>query len=280
MTILNWRLALATFALLPFMYISTALFSKRARKEFRKTRKTISGVSSELEQNISGAKITQAFNRQSQNSTNFQTLNRANREANVGAESVTAAFAPTMDIISAVGIAIILGYGGYLSQTGQISIGIIVAFLQYIRRFFEPVRAISMIWGQVQSAVAGSERIFQLLDESVDVVDDASAKKLVITDGKVSLNNVFFHYANGKPVLQGINLTAEPGQTIALVGSTGAGKTTIISLIERFYDVINGSIIIDGQDIRHVTQQSLRSNIGIVLQDTFLFADTIKNNIK
>ena len=280
MLALNWRLALASFALLPLMYVSTAVFSKRARTAFRKTRKTISGVSSELEQNISGARVAQAFNRQGWNSQSFRKLNRANRDANVGAESLTAAFAPTMDIIGAIGIAVVLAYGGYLTRLELVSIGVIVAFLQYVRRFFEPVRALSMLWAQVQSAIAGAERIFELLDEVPQVEDAADARPLGLTEGRVELSGVTFAYEPGTPVLQGIDLVAEPGQTVALVGPTGAGKTTIISLLERFYDVQSGAVTIDGQDVRSVTQDSLRQSISIVLQDTFLFANTISYNIR
>ena len=280
MLALNWRLALASFALLPLMYVSTVVFSKRARTAFRKTRKTISGVSSELEQNISGARVAQAFNRQGWNSQSFRKLNRANRDANVGAESLTAAFAPTMDIIGAIGIAVVLAYGGYLTRLELVSIGVIVAFLQYVRRFFEPVRALSMLWAQVQSAIAGAERIFELLDEVPQVEDAADARPLALTEGRVELSGVTFAYEPGTPVLQGIDLVAEPGQTVALVGPTGAGKTTIISLLERFYDVQSGAVTIDGQDVRSVTQDSLRQSISIVLQDTFLFANTIRYNIR
>ena len=276
---LNWRLALATFSLLPLMYLSTALFSKRARSAFRKTRQTISGVSTELEQNISGARVAQAFNRQSWNSQSFRQLNRANRDANVGAESLTAAFAPTMDVISGIGIAVVLAYGGYLAGAGLATIGVIVAFLQYERRFFEPVRSISMLWAMLQSSIAGAERIFELLDLEPEVRDRADARPLAVTHGRVEFNDVHFSYEPETPVLQGLNLVAEPGRTVALVGTTGAGKTTIISLLERFYDVQAGSVNIDGQDIRTVTQDSLRGAISIVLQDTFLFADTIRYNI-
>ena len=279
MLALNWRLALATFILLPMMYVSTAVFSKRARSAFRKTRKTISGVSSELEQNISGARTAQAFNRQSWNSQSFRQLNQANRDANVGAESLTAAFAPTMDVISAVGIAVVLAYGGYLARLELVSIGVIVAFLQYVRRWFEPVRAISMLWAQLQSSIAGAERIFELLDEQPRIEDAPGAKPLAVREGRVELRGVEFSYEPQAPVLQGLSLVAEPGQTVALVGPTGAGKTTVISLLERFYDIHGGAVTIDGQDVRSVTQESLRGNISIVLQDTFLFADTIRHNI-
>ena len=280
MLALNWRLALVSFALLPLMYLSTAVFSRRARIAFRKTRRTISGVSSELEQNISGARVAQAFNRQGWNSSSFRQLNRANRDANVGAESLTAAFAPTMDVLSAVGLAVVLAYGGYLARADLVSIGVIVGFVQYVRRFFEPVQSISMMWTQVQSAIAGAERIFELLDEEPRVRDADDALPLEVTAGRVELAGVSFAYEPETPVLQGVDLVAEPGQTVALVGPTGAGKTTIISLLERFYDVQAGAVTIDGQDVRAVTQDSLRQSIGIVLQDTFLFADTIGHNIR
>ena len=280
MLALNWRLALISLALLPPIILSTALFSRRARAAFRKTRTTISGVSSELEQNISGARVAQAFNRQGWNSSSFRQLNRANRDANVGAESLTAAFAPTMDVISAVGIAVVLAYGGYLARLELVSIGVIVAFLQYVRRFFEPVQSISMMWTQVQSAIAGAERIFELLDEAPRVRDAGDARPLAVTAGRVELARVSFAYEPGIPVLRGVDLVAEPGRTVALVGPTGAGKTTIISLLERFYDVEAGAVTIDGQDVRTVTQDSLRRHIGIVLQDPFLFADTIRRNIR
>ena len=275
MLALNWRLALVSFALLPLMYLSTAVFSRHARVAFRKTRRTISGVSSELEQNISGARVAQAFNRQGWNSSSFRALNRANRDANVGAESLTAAFAPTMDVLSAVGLAVVLAYGGYLARADLVSIGVIVGFVQYVRRFFEPVQSISMMWTQVQSAIAGAERIFELLDEEPRVRDADGARPLDVTAGRVELSKAAFAYEPETPVLHGVDLVAEPGQTVALVGPTGAGKTTIISLLERFYDVQAGAVTIDGQDVRAVTQDSLRQSIGIVLQDTFLFADTI-----
>ena len=280
MLALNWRLALVSFALLPLMYLSTAVFSRHARVAFRKTRRTIGGVSSELEQNISGARVAQAFNRQGWNSSSFRALNRANRDANVGAESLTAAFAPTMDVLSAVGLAVVLAYGGYLARADLVSIGVIVGFVQYVRRFFEPVQSISMMWTQVQSAIAGAERIFELLDEEPRVRDADGARPLDVTAGRVELSKAAFAYEPETPVLHGVDLVAEPGRTVALVGPTGAGKTTIISLLERFYDVQAGAVTIDGQDVRAVTQDSLRQSIGIVLQDTFLFADTIRHNIR
>ena len=173
----------------------------------------------------------------------------------------------------------VLAYGGYLAGLELVTIGVIVAFLQYERRFFEPVRSISMLWAMLQSSIAGAERIFELLDLEPEVRDRRDARPLAVTEGRVEFKDVHFAYDPDTPVLKGMNLVAEPGRTVALVGTTGAGKTTIISLLERFYDVQGGSVTIDGHDIRTVTQDSLRSAISIVLQDTFLFADTIRHNI-
>lgn len=280
MLTLNLPLALVSFSILPFMVISALFFSKRVRKAYRKTRKTIGKVSVELEENISGVRVAQAFSRQRENIAGFREVNKANREANINAETITAAFSPTMDVLSIIGTALVLGYGGYLALHGLITVGIIVAFLQYVRRFFQPVRAISHIWSNMQSAIAGAERIFELLEDPHFLSDADNAEDLSRLEGKIQFKDVFFSYDRKVPVLRGVSFIAEPGRTIALVGPTGAGKTTIINLITRFYDVEEGSVLIDGRDVRKVTRRSLRSQMGIVLQDTFLFSDTIMENIR
>jgi ABC-type multidrug transport system fused ATPase/permease subunit len=262
------------------MVISTLFFSKRVRKAYRKTRKTIGRVSVELEENISGVRVAQAFSRQKENIAGFRKVNKANREANIDAETITAAFSPTLDVLSVIGTALVLGYGGYLALHGLITVGIIVAFLQYVRRFFQPVRAISHIWSNMQSAIAGAERIFELLEDPHFLSDADNAEELSRLEGRIEFKDVFFSYDREVPVLKGVSFIAEPGQTIALVGPTGAGKTTIINLIARFYDVEKGSVLIDGRDVRNVTRRSLRSQMGLVLQDTFLFSDTVMENIR
>jgi ATP-binding cassette subfamily B multidrug efflux pump len=280
MLVLNWRLALVSFSVLPVMFVSTVFFSGRARRAFRVTRRTIGGVSAELEENIAGVKVAQAFSRERANVDAFRQVSAANRDANVTAESITAAFAPTLDVLATVGIAIVVGYGGYLALNGLATVGIIVAFVQYVRRFFEPVRAIAMIWTNLQSAIAGAERIFELLDTPSAIEDAPDAVDLPTIEGRVVFEDVCFEYKPGETVLKDVNMVAEPGQTVALVGPTGTGKTTIINLIGRFYDVCGGRVTVDGRDVRDVTRASLRKQMGIVLQDTFLFSGTVLENIR
>jgi ABC-type multidrug transport system fused ATPase/permease subunit len=244
------------------------------------TRKTIGGVSAELEENIAGVKVAQAFSREQANVEAFRQVSAANRDANVTAESITAAFAPTLDVLATVGVAIVVGFGGYLVLNNLATVGIIVAFVQYVRRFFEPVRAISMIWANLQSAIAGGERIFELLDTPPAIVDAADAVELPSIEGRIAFEDVCFEYHPGERVLEDVDLVAEPGQTVALVGPTGTGKTTVINLIGRFYDVCGGRVTVDGHDVREVSHASLRSQMGIVLQDTFLFSGTVMENIR
>jgi ABC-type multidrug transport system fused ATPase/permease subunit len=280
MLALNWRLALVSFSVLPIMVLSTVFFSGRARRAFRLTRKTIGGVSAELEENIAGVKVAQAFSREQVNVESFRQVSAANRDANVTAESITAAFAPTLDVLATVGVAIVVGFGGYLVLNNLATVGIIVAFVQYVRRFFEPVRAISMIWANLQSAIAGAERIFELLDTPPAIVDAANAVELPTIEGRIAFEDVCFEYNPGERVLEDVDLVAEPGQTVALVGPTGTGKTTVINLIGRFYDVCGGRVTVDGHDVREVSHASLRRQMGIVLQDTFLFSGTVMENIR
>jgi ATP-binding cassette subfamily B multidrug efflux pump len=279
---LNWRLALGTFAILPLMFASSMYFSRRARRAFRETRKTIGSVSADLEENISGVRVAQAFAREGQNIERFNELNRANRDANVSAQGITAAFSPTLDVLSTIGLAIVIGYGGYLALRTPplVTVGVIVSFLVYVRRFFQPIQQLAQLYAQLQSAVAGAERIFELLDTQPDLVDSPQAVEMPTIAGRIQFDDVSFHYKAEEGVLCHVNLVAEPGQTVALVGPTGAGKTTLVNLIGRFYDVSEGVVCIDGRDVRQVTRASLRAQMGIVLQDTFLFSGTILDNIR
>jgi ATP-binding cassette subfamily B multidrug efflux pump len=277
---LSWRLALVSFTILPVMLVTTFFLSGRARGAFRRTRQTIGGVSSELEENIAGVRVAQAFSREDENLEAFRQVNAANRDANINAEQVMAAFSPALDVLSTIAIAIVLGYGGYLALSGVVTVGVIVAFAEYMRRFFDPVRAIAMIWVNLQSGIAGAERIFELLDTPVGIADRADAVELSPIVGRVAFEKVCFEYHPGEAVLEEVSLVAEPGQTVALVGPTGAGKTTIVGLIGRFYDVCGGKVTVDGHDVRQISGASLRSQMGIVLQDTFLFSDTVLENIR
>jgi ABC-type multidrug transport system fused ATPase/permease subunit len=279
---LNWQLALATFVILPFMFASSILLSRRARHAFRETRKTIGSVSADLEENISGVRVAQAFAREDENIERFDELNRANRDANVSAQGVVAAFSPTLDVLSTIGLAIVIGFGGYLALQDPplITVGIIVSFLVYVRRFFQPIQQLAQLYAQLQSALAGAERIFELVDTEPDLVDAPDAVDIPLIEGRVEFDGVSFHYKPEEPVLRGVSLVAEPGQTVAVVGPTGAGKTTLVNLIGRFYQAVEGSVCIDGRDVKDVTRASLRAQMGIVLQDTFLFSGTIMDNIR
>jgi len=277
---LRWDLALASFAILPVMLLATSVFAKRARTAFRLTRETIGDVSSELQENIAGVREVQAFARERTNVAEFRQVNRANRDANVQAQTLTSAFSPALDVLSTAALAIVLGYGGWLVMRGVATIGLVVAYMTYVQRFYRPIQMISSLWTQFQSAVAGAERIFELIDTKPEVVDAPDAVELPPVKGRVAFDHVNFAYKTDEPVLRDVSLEVEPGQTLALVGPTGAGKTSIVSLLTRFYDVDSGWITVDGNDIRSVTQASLRGQMGVVLQDTFLFSTTVMDNIR
>ena len=280
---LNWRLALVSFTVLPVMILTTTVFSRWARAAFRRTRQTIGEVSAELQENIAAVREVQAFARERANVAEFEAINAANRDANVQAQSILSAFSPTLDVLSTIALAIVAGYGGYLILAFDpplVSVGTIIAFLTYVRRFYQPIRGIANLYTQLQAAVAGAERIFELLDTQPEITDAPDAVPLPPVRGRVEFDHVTFAYQEGEPVLREICLTAEPGQTVALVGPTGAGKTTLVSLLARFYDVDQGAIRIDGYDVRQVTRESLRRQMGIVLQDTFLFSGTVMENIR
>ena len=280
MFLVDWRLALATLIVVPMMILVSTYLSRLARKAFRESRESLGDVSTELEEGISGVKVAQAFNRSEENVRHFQELNRRNRDANVGAVGVSSAFMPAMEVLNALATTIVAGYGGYQAISGAISVGVVVGFLEYVRRFFFPVQQIAQLWVLVQSSLAGAERIFHLLDEEVSLTDAPGAQPMPEIQGRIVFDNVQFEYDEGEPILRGISLTAEPGQTIAVVGPTGAGKTTVINLLSRFYDVTAGRVLIDGIDVRDVTQDSLRRQIGVVLQDNFLFSGTVADNIR
>ncbi len=280
---LNWRLALVSFTILPVMFLATTVFSRRARIAYRRTRETIGEVSAELQENIAAVREVQAFAREEANVDEFEAVNASNRDANVQAESLLSAFSPALDVLSTIALAIVAGYGGYLAlafDPSLISVGTIVSFLIYVRRFYEPVRMIANLYTQLQSAIAGAERIFELLDTKPEITDAPDAVPLPAIQGQIEFDHVTFAYEEDDPVLLDVSLTAEPGQMIALVGPTGVGKTTLVSLLTRFYDVDEGTIRIDGYDLRQVTRASLRQQMGIVLQDTFLFSGTVMENIR
>lgn len=279
MIALEWHLALATLAILPVMLLTTNLFGKLSRRAFRKTRATIGDVSADLQEELGGIKVAQAFNRSDVSVRRFAESNAANRDANVSATAVTSAFMPAMDVLSALDMAIVAGYGGYQAIYGAISIGVVVSFMQYVQNFFRPIQMVTQLWTTAQSALAAAERVFELLDIEPEIQDAPDATELPKLKGQVRFENVTFSYDSDQPVLQDVNLVVNPGQSIAIVGPTGAGKSTLVSLLMRFYDVTSGKITLDGYDVRNVTQRSLRSQMGMVLQEPFLFSGSVQDNI-
>ena len=286
MLVLNWAYALISLSVVPLMVLATVWFSNQARKAFRLTRQSIGDVNAELEEGISGVREVQAFSREETNIEQFRQSNALNRDANVKAVAYTSALAPALEALGFLGIAVVVGVGGVLLLRGQslagsaISLGLIVTFLGYAQRFNMPISQISVMWTNIQSAIAGVERIFELMDEVPEVQEKFGSPPMHAIEGTVTLDNVEAEYVPGEPVLKGINLTAQPGETVAIVGPTGAGKTTIINLLPRFWDVTGGSVRIDGVDVRDVQLHSLREQIGIVLQDTYLFSSSVMDNIR
>ncbi|MEN6478827.1 MAG: ABC transporter ATP-binding protein, partial [Anaerolineales bacterium] len=282
MIALNWRLALASYTMLPLILRATLFFTRRVRLAYREARRTIGAVSAELQENIAAVREVQAFAREEEIIRDFGAVNARNRDANVHAETISAIYSPTLDVLSIIALAIVVGYGGYLylHEPPLVTIGTIVAFSTYVPRFYDPIRELAMMFAQMQAAIAGSERIFDLLEQEPAVMDRPDATPLGPVVGRVVYEHVSFHYVPEEPVLSDVSVTIEPGQTVALVGPTGAGKSTFANLLLRFYDPQEGCISIDGHDLRDVTQASLRAQIGIVLQDTFLFAGTVMENIR
>jgi ATP-binding cassette, subfamily B, multidrug efflux pump len=280
MMLLNWRLALVTFAVLPLMFILTNYWRKRVREAYRATRQRLSLINGYLNESISGIRVTKSFTREPVNTRYFDDLNRSFFDANVEATRLAALFFPGVDFMGSLATALVVGVGGWLVIGDALTAGVLISFVLYVDRFFDPIRELAQRYNTFQATMAASERIFNLLDTQPDLSDKPDAVGLPPAVGRVVFEDVVFAYNERETVLNGINLTAEPGQRIALVGETGAGKSTIIRLISRFFDVTGGRITIDGHDVRDVTRASLRSQLGIVLQDTFLFAGTIADNIR
>ena len=273
-------LALYSFAVIPLMLLATHLFATRAKVAFRQTRAKVAAVVGDLAENIAGMRVIQAFAQEDASLARFDEVNRANRDANIAAMSLSFAFLPTVEFLSIVATAIVLWFGGRAAIAGGVTIGVLVAFLAYVTRFFQPIQEMSQLYTTMQQAMAGGERVLNLLDTAPVVADPPSGQTMGPIAGQIELRDVGFAYNPDAPILYEINLTIEPGQTVALVGPTGAGKTSIANLVARFYDVTAGAVLIDGVDVRTVTQASLRRQMGLVPQDPFLFPGTIRDNIR
>ncbi|MCK6566074.1 MAG: ABC transporter ATP-binding protein [Chloroflexi bacterium] len=281
MIALNVNLSLLTFAVLPLMVWATVAFRKAARKNYRKVRAAVSWTNSSLAENVNGVRVVQAFSRQSHNYETFSGyVNRYYLERNLDAARVASLFTPVIDLLGAAATALVVYVGGTAVLGESITAGVLIAFILYIDRFFEPIRDLSRRFDTLQSTMAGGERILELLDTPIEVRDEANARDMQPITGGVRFENVSFHYSDDPTlVLDSIQLEANPGETVALVGETGAGKTTIVKLLARFHDPTSGCVRVDGVDLRTATQQSLRRQMGMVLQDPFLFSGTVKENI-
>jgi ABC-type multidrug transport system fused ATPase/permease subunit len=279
MLITNWQMALLTLIVLPIMIAITARWRVRAVETYRVTRRTMSIVNGNLAESVAGVRVSQAYVREPQNIRHFDRLNRDNLDASIGAAKLSSLLFPTVNLIGASATAIVLYVGGRLAFDLRLSIGELVLFIALIDRFFEPIRDLSQQYNMLQAAMAAGERIFEVLDVEPEVRDKPDAIPLPPITGGVEFDHVTFGYGEVE-VLHGVDLRVAPGQTIALVGETGAGKSTIVNLLMRFADVWDGAVRIDSRDVRDVTQPSLRSQFGIVLQDTFLFGGTVRENIR
>jgi ABC-type multidrug transport system fused ATPase/permease subunit len=278
---MNPRLAVLTFVVLPLMVLVTMWFSRRARVAFRETRTRVARVVGDLAEDIAGVRVIQAFGQEDSTQERFNQVNEANRDANISAMSLSFVFLPAIEFLGVLSTAIVLWFGGQAVGQGTVTLGILVAFLSYVTRFFQPVQELSRLYTTMQAAMAGGEQVINLLDSAPDVQDLPGAIEMPPVSGRVTLEGVSFRYRPELPeVLHDVWLAIEPGQTVALVGPTGAGKTSIGNLIARFYDASAGKVGIDGLDVRSVTQRSLHRQIGLVPQDSFLFSGTLAENIR
>jgi ATP-binding cassette subfamily B protein len=277
--ILDWRLALATLAVIPLMSIATAIFRTRSTRAYRAVRERLGLVTATLAEDIAGMRIVQAFTREDANARNFKAVAERYRDSNMETVVLNGLYFPFVDLLSFVALAVVLGYGGQLYFNGSVTLGTLFAFMLYVQNFFDPVQQLSQLYNTFLSATAALDKIMDVMDEEPEVLDSPGAQPLPQVEGHVRFEGVRFGYAKGPEVLHGLELDIPPGTTVALVGHTGAGKSTIAKLLARFYDPREGRITIDGHDLRDVTQASLRRQLGIVPQEGFLFAGTVTANI-
>jgi ABC-type multidrug transport system fused ATPase/permease subunit len=277
--VLDWELALATLAVIPFMFVATAIFRVRSTRAYRAVRERLGLVTATLAEDIAGMRMVQAFTREQRNIENFRAVADRYRESNMQTVVLNGWYFPFVDLLSSVALAVVLGYGGHLYFQGSVSLGTLFAFMLYVQNFFDPVQQLSQLYNTFLSATAALDKIMDVLDEEPTVVDEPGAVALPQVQGHVRFEDVRFSYGTGPEVLHGLELDVPPGTTVALVGHTGAGKSTIAKLLARFYDPTFGRITIDGHDLRDVTQSSLRRQLGIVPQEGFLFAGTVTENI-
>lgn len=279
MAYLNWRMTAVTFVSIPLLLAMIVLFQGRLRSRTQAVRSRLARVNANLEESISGIRVTQAFAREETNAREFNGVNEENMQANLSSAALFAAVLPLLQLISAIGTFLVLWYGGTRIRASQMTIGALVSFLAYVGRFFQPIQDIGRVYNQIVMAMVSLERIFGLMEQKGDAIDSPAAVEAPRFKGLVRFEDVTFSYEQGKPVLRNVDIEVLPGQMVALVGPTGAGKTSTISLLSRFYDPDSGRITVDGRDIREYRVRSLRRQIGVVLQDVFVFSGTVKSNI-
>ncbi len=279
MFILNAELTLVTLSTIPLMVVIAKYFGGRMRQAYRETREKIARVSSIVEESVSGIEVIKAYGRESETEKEFKRASKETVRAFMRVAIYMGLFWPIMNLSTIISVAAVLVYGSYLVVQGATSIGVVAAFIQYVQRFRGPINNVVTLYDSLQSALASLERIYEVIDEAEEEKDEnlLEIKKL---EGRIEYRNVWFEYIPGNPVIRGVNITIEPGKTIALVGHTGAGKTTLVNLLMKFYEPTRGTILIDGIDIRDISRQSLRNRIAYVPQETYLFPGTIIDNIK
>ena len=280
MLVLNPLLALGALTVLPFMVLMTTVVARRTRRGFRELQQRLSVMNGVMEETLTGEQVVQAYGQEKAAIAQFEKTNVEVRDVGIRVQIISMLVPPLMGVLSNLDIAVVAGFGGWLALRGLVSVGDIAAFAVYARKFAEPLRTLADLYNTIQSALAGAERVFEVLDQKAEVTDAADAVDPGRIRGDVEFSHVDFGYLPGIPVLRDISLTAHPGQTIALVGPTGAGKTTIVNVLSRFYDIQGGTIRIDGRDIRALRIDAVRRQLGIVLQDTFLFSDSVMENIR
>ncbi len=277
---MNWWLSLITFSIIPLMIVFLYIWGRRVRRVYRETRKTIASVSAKMEESVSGMKEIQSFSKEGATRQEFRRINESNMQANVQAGQVMSAFWPAVSVFTAIGNFLVLWFGGNAVMDGTLSVGLLFGFMSYIGRFFMPIQDLSGFWNSVQSALAAAERVFDIMDTPRGISDKPGAEEIPRIDGRITYEDLSFRYEDDTPVLKDINLVIEPNTTVALVGPTGVGKTTMINLLYRFYDTKKGAVKVDGHDVRDIQLASLRGQMAVVLQDNFLFSGSIMENIR
>lgn len=279
--VLDWRLALATMTVLPVMIVGTVIYRRESMKAFRRAREAVAEIAAFLQEHVAGMRVVQAFTRERQSVSGFAGRNLAYRKANARSTTLSAIYFPGVEFLGAIGLAVVLLYGGLRVVEGETTIGTMAAFIGLISMAFQPVQALSQLYSDLQSVIASLEKVFSVLDTDSDKTDRPGARSVERLRGEVEFDRVSFGYAGPESddILKEVSFRIEPGETLAIVGETGAGKSTVVKLLSRFYDPTAGTVRVDGEDLRDVRGSSLRSHMGVVLQDTFLFTGTIRENI-